>query len=136
DVVQIIKESVRVLQGDSNRFTPINALRLVVHLVGDVHQPVHVGCGYIDDSVEPAKIIRNPVTVVNKELESDHGGNKLILPVGTNGVNLHSYWDSRLGGSHPDISDAEAEGEADLGVTPGLKKRFSEKLLQMIRQDP
>jgi S1/P1 Nuclease len=136
DIVQTIKESVRVLQGKSDRFSPINALRLVVHLVGDVHQPVHVGCGYLDESGGVAKIVRNPKTIIDKGLDSDRGGNKLILPIGNTGaVNLHSYWDSRLGGNAPDLNDPQAEGEADAVVTPELKKRFSNKLRQMIDQD-
>jgi hypothetical protein len=136
DVVQIIKESVRVLQGKSDRFSRINALRLVVHLVGDVHQPVHVGCCYIDDSDGAVvKLVRNPKTILAQGLDSDRGGNRLILPVGSSGVDLHSYWDSRLGGSHPDIS-AEGEGEGDVVITPELKQRFSDKLRNLIDQDP
>lgn len=139
DIVQIIREAVLVLRGKSERFSPVNALRLVVHLVGDVHQPVHVGCGFIDHSGHTAKIIRDPQTVINKGLHSDRGGNMLILPIGNSGsVNLHSYWDSRLGGSHPDLNDPQAEGEdeGDAVVTPELKKRFSDKLRRMIEQEP
>lgn len=137
DIVQIIREAVLVLRGQSERFSPVNALRLVVHLVGDVHQPVHVGCGFIDHSGHTAKIVRDPQTVINKGLHSDRGGNLLILPIGTSGsVNLHSYWDSRLGGSHPDLNDPQAEGEGDAVVTPELKKRFSGKLRRMIEQEP
>lgn len=140
DVVQIINESVRVLKGNSDRFSEVNALRLLTHLVGDVLQPVHCGCGYIDKSGAVAKIARDPVKIANKHLKHDQGGNKLILPVGTNGVSIHSYWDSRLGGSNPDIHDPEsdgAEGDAVSSVvTPHLKERFVNKLRTMVEQDP
>jgi hypothetical protein len=142
DVVQMINECVRVLTGksgdDEPRFSELNALRLLVHLVGDVHQPVHVGCGFIDEDGEVPKLVRNPQTVVNKELNSDTGGNKLILPIGNSGYNLHSYWDSRLGGSNPDIHDpaADGEGDADFVDDAELKRRFIGKLHRMIAQDP
>jgi S1/P1 Nuclease len=134
DVVQIAKEAVRVLKGESERFNEINALRLVVHLIGDLHQPVHVGCGYVDESGAVPKLVFDPEKIVQKGFQDDQGGNHIILPVGTNGAKLHEYWDSRLGGPHPDIS-GDGEGDA-VTITPELKKAFTNKLLQMIAADP
>lgn len=134
DVVQMINESLRVLRGDNGggepRFSELNALRVLVHLVGDVHQPVHVGCGYIDESGEVAKIERDPDTVVSKHLKSDRGGNDLILPLGGS-TNLHSYWDSRLGGSNPDL-----ESFNDAAADPVVKQMQINKLLKLVEQDP
>lgn len=134
DVVQMATEAVRVLKGESDRFTPVIALRLVVHLIGDLHQPIHVGCGYVDESDTVPQLVFDPETIAANELEDDQGGNHIILPVGTNGVKLHEYWDSRLGGSNPDIS-GDVDGDA-VEITPELKKAFTDKLLRMIEADP
>jgi hypothetical protein len=140
DVVQTINTCVSVLKGTSDRFSEVNALRLLTHLVGDVHQPVHCGCCYIDDSGAVARLVRDPVEIVEKQLEHDQGGNRVILPVGTHGVSIHSYWDSRLGGSNPNIHDPEADGaEGDAAADaepPELKEKFVTKLLNMIAEDP
>ncbi len=48
------------------------ALKFVVHLVGDLHQPMHAGYGH------------------------DKGGNDFQLQFGNRGTNLHSLWDSGL----------------------------------------
>ena len=48
DVVHAIGAAVDVLEGKSERFTKAQALRILVHLVGDVHQPFHTIAGYFD----------------------------------------------------------------------------------------
>jgi hypothetical protein len=56
------------------------ALLILMHLVGDLHQPLHA------------------VTKVSKQLpHGDLGGN--LFPLGTNdiGANLHKYWDNGAG---------------------------------------
>lgn len=117
DVVQMLAESVRVLSGTSVRFSELNALRLVIHLVGDVHQPVHVGCAYIDESGNVAKLIHDPDQADG--LQSDRGGGRLLLPAS---MSLHGYWDSRLG-------SVNADGGHDHEFTsPGLKQHFVQKL--------
>lgn len=145
DVVQTIGACVRVLKGDSQRFSPINALRLLVHLVGDVHQPIHVGCCYLDESGEVARLVRDPAEAEQLNLESDRGGNNIILPVGNNGVSMHSYWDSRLGGSinHIDVNAFGSSTAVSDAAKPNmiattsleLKRRFVSKLTAMIAQD-
>ncbi|MGH9801818.1 MAG: S1/P1 nuclease, partial [Blastocatellia bacterium] len=47
DVVQMINLCVTTLRSNAAnpRFSKRNALRLLVHLVGDLHQPMHVGSG-------------------------------------------------------------------------------------------
>ena len=52
DVVHQIAAAVAVLEGKSRRFPPAQAVRVLAHLVGDLHQPLHVGTGYFD--------VRNP----------------------------------------------------------------------------
>ena len=50
----------------------LQALKFVVHLVGDIHQPMHAGYGH------------------------DKGGNDFQIQFGNRGTNLHSLWDSGL----------------------------------------
>jgi len=50
----------------------LQALKFVVHLVGDIHQPMHAGYGH------------------------DKGGNDFQLQYGNRGTNLHSLWDSGM----------------------------------------
>src|SRR5438552_2866300 len=79
------------------RFSKRNALRLLVHLIGDLHQPLHVGSGYINprgpgDSI---LIVRTPLDIKQHEFESDHGANHLLID-GNPNRNLHSHWDGNL----------------------------------------
>ncbi|HEV2859444.1 MAG TPA: S1/P1 nuclease [Pyrinomonadaceae bacterium] len=97
DVVHIIEDCVRVLEGTSTRFTKRQALRFLVHLAGDIHQPLHVGCGYYrfdDDS--NALIVTNPAEAVG--LTHDTGGNVLFFSENDDGEpnQLHSFWDTAL----------------------------------------
>lgn len=50
----------------------VQALKFVVHFVGDVHQPMHAG------------------------LASDRGGNDVQVNLAGTGMNLHSLWDREL----------------------------------------
>jgi hypothetical protein len=94
DVVHLINTAIAVLEGRSQKFTPAQALRVLVHLVEDIHQPLHVGTGYFD--------FRNPRSpkLVNAPGErtashGDLGGNK-VLTGRSKYDNLHSYWDTTL----------------------------------------
>src|SRR5437016_11641354 len=82
DIVQMINVCIRTLKGPGGpnaRFSKRNALRLLVHLVGDLHQPLHVGTGFIDSSGATIKIERDPALIKQKGLESDIGANKLLI---------------------------------------------------------
>ena len=61
----------------------ILALALLIHLVGDAHQPLHA------------------ISRVDNDCESDRGGNRFCVAYATNSyrceTNLHSLWDSALG---------------------------------------
>lgn len=136
DVVQIIRAATRALAGESDRFSRLNALRLVTHLVADVHQPLHVGCGFIDATGPRAELVRDPDLVRAKHLGSDRGGNSLLLPVGgSRGTSLHSYWDSHVGDDGV-VSSAEATiatGAAGSGADPYDKVRAVDTLIAMVR---
>ena len=69
------------------------ALGWILHLVGDIHQPLH-------DSAR----------VTDLEPKGDQGGNLFLLSpkdaVGENRLNLHWYWDSIIGRNIPRLNDA------------------------------
>lgn len=114
DIVHMTAESINILVGNSTSFSPLNALRWVTHLVGDMHQPLHIACSYIDFSQTVPRLVFEADEVVAKHLlqQTDRGGNKIILPLGSSGKPLHSYWDSDLPakdnnlGVHPPIPAA------------------------------
>lgn len=71
-LVGAIARQVAVLQADVSDAHRLTALKYLVHLVGDVHQPLHAGC------------------------RDDRGGNTYQLQVFMRGSNLHALWDSGL----------------------------------------
>lgn len=71
-VVEAIAQQTAVLQADTSDASRLAALKYLVHLVGDVHQPLHAG--YRDD----------------------RGANTYQLQVFMRGSNLHAFWDSGL----------------------------------------
>lgn len=72
-VVEALKQQSALL---ANRQLPdaerLQALKFVVHLVGDLHQPMHAGYGH------------------------DKGGNTYQVQYNGRGTNLHSVWDSGM----------------------------------------
>lgn len=89
DAVQIARESIRVLRTGAGMFTRREALRMLAHLVGDIHQPLHVGNAFVSS--------REPLTFVVPEGDTGWrptlGGNALVYGPNLR-FNLHSYWDS------------------------------------------
>jgi hypothetical protein len=94
DVVQAINAAVTVLRCPDGRTCatsgPFNikdkreALFLLAHFMGDVHQPLHVGAVYLDSTNAPGGDDGRPTT----------GGNALLLKPGQKGENLHHEWDT------------------------------------------
>lgn len=73
DIVSAIKDIVNKLKNGNLSHEDENiALRMLIHLVGDMHQPMHMG--------------RN----------DDRGGNKIKITSFNRDTNLHSYWDTEL----------------------------------------
>jgi hypothetical protein len=90
DVVHAIPACILILQGRAAEQTllkdvsPRVALRLLVHYIEDLHQPLHAGSGYLDATnfVDP--------NGYGKPFKDDQGGNRLVFG-GTN--KLHFFWD-------------------------------------------
>jgi len=73
DTIVAITELVAVLKSKSADFdTKQNALKFIVHFVGDIHQPLHVG------------------------RPSDRGGNSTKVIFEGKNSNLHAFWDSGI----------------------------------------
>ena len=94
DIVGALEAALRVLRGEPpdpafNLKDKKEALLLIAHLVGDVHQPLHVGSVYLSDTgalVDPGASTDavDPTTLTR-------GGNKLEIGGDSN---LHAEWDS------------------------------------------
>ena len=95
DVVQIIQQSIAALQGNTDAsanphgFSQREAILLLAHLVGDIHQPLHVGAAYLTDGGESK--IPTEDDLKSAAVKETQGGNKLHIN-GTSRV-LHGYWD-------------------------------------------
>jgi hypothetical protein len=99
DVVHMINICVRTLQGNPDPNQPLskrNALRLLVHFVGDMHQPLHIGSGYIDENGPANTIVfaTDPIKIRQRHLPNDRGGNQLIID--NDRRRLHGFWDFDL----------------------------------------
>jgi hypothetical protein len=101
DIVQVTKQAVNVLRGAPPNNGPAvldrkSALWVLAHMVGDLHQPLHVGAIYYADDC--AEVVDPNITGVTQSnfgigttIVSSHGGNDLKLP---NGKSFHvAYWD-------------------------------------------
>lgn len=73
DIVRALDEQISILSdttaNDADRSL---ALKMVIHFLGDIHQPLHLGH------------------------QSDLGGNKWVVKWFKNPTNLHTVWDSRV----------------------------------------
>lgn len=86
NIVKALEDNVNILKTSSDKNAQAQALRFIIHFVGDIHQPLH--CATRVSSANP---------------QGDRGGNlvSIKVPGGTGGTlkktNLHSYWDGGIG---------------------------------------
>ncbi len=90
DLVHAINATIIVLKGGKSPApfdirSPREALRLLAHYVGDMHQPLHVGAIYLDDAGQPL----DPATPKEAKDHGNAGGNQIAL----GGKKLHALWD-------------------------------------------
>jgi hypothetical protein len=101
DVVQILRYAVARLRGQAPASGPANftedeAVWAITHLVGDIHQPLHVGSIYFDDKcatvVDPNVVGagENNFGIGTKVAET-HGGGWLKISASRQ---LHKLWDN------------------------------------------
>jgi hypothetical protein len=91
DILQSMRECIRVLRGTSQTFTRREALRLLAHFVGDMHQPLHVATSFVSAATPPRFVTPQGPT----GWRSTSGGNALVYGP-QDRFNLHSYWDSHI----------------------------------------
>ncbi len=91
DILQMTRECVRVLRGTSQAFTQREALRMLAHLVGDMHQPLHSANAFVSSS----GALRFVLPDGSSGWRSSAGGNALVYGP-QDRFNLHSYWDSHI----------------------------------------
>lgn len=85
NIVKALEDNVEILKTSTDKNAQAQALRFVIHFVGDIHQPLH--CTALVSRANP---------------KGDQGGNLVkIKIVGDDGnlrdSNLHSYWDGGIG---------------------------------------
>lgn len=86
------------------------SMRLLIHYVGDVHQPLHA------------------TTRVNKQYpEGDKGGNLVHLPEKDGAKNLHAVWDSVI---------YEYTGRSELPLSDDDWQDLSTKAADLIKKYP
>lgn len=94
DLVQITIRCIKILRGKATpeenptKISPRHALVILMHSMGDLAQPFHVGCSYIAE-VDGKPTFIDPVGWTGGTYHDDWGGNGLLLGPS----NLHSYWD-------------------------------------------
>lgn len=83
DILYGIAQCQKVLN-DTNSSPELKAVHLsyLIHLVGDVHQPLH--CASLFNSTYP---------------NGDRGGTEFYVKPGVKGISLHHFWDGLLGTS-------------------------------------
>ncbi len=82
NIVKGLEDNVNILQTSTDKNAQAQALRLIIHFVGDIHQPLHCA---------------TRISAANPTAEGDRGGNLVKIRVADRDTNLHSYWDSGIG---------------------------------------
>lgn len=73
DIIQAIDTCIKVLENEeSSREDKVFHLKMLVHFIGDLHQPLHIGQA------------------------SDKGGNDFQVRWFNEGTNLHTVWDTKM----------------------------------------
>jgi hypothetical protein len=84
DIVQTLKQAIAVLQGkdteatNPHHFTKRQALILITHMTGDIHQPMHVGAAYVSKDgkfVDP----KQASDIDGVTIFDTRGGNNLLM---------------------------------------------------------
>jgi len=88
NIVKALHDNVEILKTSTDKNEQAQALRFIIHFVGDIHQPLHC---------------TTRVTAANPD--GDRGGNLFKIKILKGGKlkdsNLHSYWDGGIGAFPP-----------------------------------
>ena len=103
----ILKAEANLRDQSLNANQKSEALKFLIHFVGDAHQPMHVS------------------------REEDKGGNTIQLRYEGKGTNMHSLWDSKLI-DHEGLNNAEMSKQYDLATAVEIKKWQSDSPMQWL----
>lgn len=102
DIVTAIEECIRVVKNkDSSRADRVFYLKMLIHFIGDLHQPMHASRA------------------------EDKGGNDIQVQWFGQGSNLHRVWDKNLIVSYG-MTYTELANELDRGVSRKERKKIQE----------
>jgi len=124
DLVAAIQACVAVLRGEAaaapfHIASKKEALRLLSHYLGDLHQPMHVLSVYLDASGQ----VLNPDAGVFDPKSSTKGANTILLK----GSKLHALWDGVPGSLATRLLAGEgAAAAAQVTATPGSPQSWPE----------
>src|SRR5580698_1191372 len=93
----LVKEEGILADEKASREDRVNALKYVVHFVGDIHQPMHVSRA------------------------EDKGGNTIQVQYDGQGTNLHSLWDTKML-EHAGLNDLQMAQKFDTATPTQIKK--------------
>jgi hypothetical protein len=120
DIVQTLKEAIAVLQGkdtpqtNPHHFTKRQALILITHLVGDIHQPLHVGAAYVDK--DGKFIVPKTKAEIDETVVFDsRGGNNFLM----NDEKIEQF-----AAKAADVIPPAEQAEGKPGVPKALTKPF------------
>jgi hypothetical protein len=120
DIVQTLKQAIAVLQGkdtpatNPHKFTKRQALILITHMTGDIHQPLHVGAAFVN---KDGKFVvpKTKAEIDETAVFDSRGGNNFLMD------------DDKLTGLVAKLSDvipAEEAKPIKEGVPKALTKPF------------
>ncbi|HXJ61996.1 MAG TPA: S1/P1 nuclease [Verrucomicrobiae bacterium] len=96
DVVHRLNFCIEVLENQNTHLSKRVALRALIHLVGDIHQPLHCGTGYYDTNNLAHPVLHmDPGSAQPLRRNEDRGGNQLFFGPGKFDE-LHGLWDGNL----------------------------------------
>ena len=96
------------------------ALKFLVSLVADVHQPLHVDCR----PLPPRRRYPRPAFACGADPHGDRGGDGLMVRFGDLGVSLHHVWDHELFYGETGTLAAVADRLA-VEVTPAQRREWA-----------
>jgi S1/P1 Nuclease len=97
DVAHVIGHCIEVLEGTAQgKWSAMHkdeALAWLIHLVGDIHQPLHVGEGFYEFDGNNALLITDPTLAWQNRTHDDSGANDLYY---TKSEEFHAFWDTTM----------------------------------------
>jgi len=114
DIVQTMEECIATLQGKETKFSKRQALLILAHLAGDIHQPLHVGAAFVSKDGQFV-VPKNEKEVDSLNIFDSRGGNNLQMDEAALAASsaktipgedaekskyptkpFHSYWDTTV----------------------------------------